>query len=238
MAVALIVAAGRGERLGAEAPKAFATLAGRPMVAWSIEALRGVPAIERIVVAVPPGYEAADAGSPALRDALGDATRVAGGAARSQSVARALAAAGAGPPDEPIVVHDAARPLVDAALVQRSLDALAAHGCDAVVAAARVTDTVKAADADGRVEGTLDRARLWAVQTPQVFRRGALETALSRGDDALAAATDDASLIEEAGGAVRVVESQRENLKVTTPIDLRVAELLLAARRNGEPSPD
>ncbi len=238
MAVALIVAAGRGERLGATAPKAFATLAGRPMVAWSLEALRAVPEVERIVVAVPPGYEAAGAGSAELRTALGDATRVAGGVARSHSVARALAGAGAGPPEQAIVVQDAARPLVDAALVARSLAALAAGGCDAVVAAARVTDTVKVAGEDGRVEATLDRARLWAVQTPQVFRRDALETALRRGDAALAAATDDASLVEEGGGTVRVVESERENLKVTTVIDLRVAELLLAARRAGEPSPD
>ncbi len=98
------------------------------------------------------------------------------------------------------------------------------------MAAARVTDTTKEAGPDGVVTRTLDRSRLWAVQTPQVFRRAALEAVLAQPDDVLAAATDDASLVEAAGGVVRVVEASRENLKVTTPVDLRVAELLLAER--------
>lgn len=223
MAVALIVAAGRGERLGTREPKAFATLAGRPMAAWSLDALLAVRAIRRIVVAVPPGYEARAAG------ALAGASVVAGGASRSHSVRNALAAAEGGE-DEPVVVHDAARPLLEPELVERALTALAREGCEAVVAAVRVTDTIKATGADGVVEGTLERSRLWSVQTPQVFRRAALAAALALGDEELSAATDDASLVERAGGEVRVVESERENLKVTTPIDLSVAELLLAAR--------
>ena len=234
MAVALIVAAGRGERLGSAEPKAFAGLAGRPMVAWSLDAMRDVAAVRRIVVAVPPGYEERGAGGDALSRELEGAALVAGGAARSHSVRNALAAAGEGEPGEAVVVHDAARPLLRSALVERALAALEAEACDAFVAAARVTDTIKSASGDGVVEATLDRSRLWAAQTPQVFRRAALETALARDDDALAAATDDASLIERAGGTVRVVESERENLKVTTTIDLRVAALLLAARREAE----
>ena len=93
-----------------------------------------------------------------------------------------------------------------------------------------MTDTTKEAGADGLVTRTLDRSRLWAVQTPQVFRRAALEAVLAQPDDVLAAATDDASLVEAAGGRVRLIEAPRENLKVTTPVDLRVAELLLARR--------
>lgn len=220
MAVALLVAAGRGERLGAEGPKAFVVLAGRPMLEWSLDALRLVPAVERIVVALPPGATPPEG-----------VVGVVGGAERSHSVRAALAAAGAGPDDEPIVVHDAARPLATPALFERALGALAAHACDAVVAAARVTDTVKRADGDDlRVAETLDRSTLWAVQTPQVFRRGALARALAQPDAVLAAATDDAGLVEQAGGRVHVVESPAGNLKVTTPMDLRLAELLLAER--------
>jgi 2-C-methyl-D-erythritol 4-phosphate cytidylyltransferase len=138
-------------------------------------------------------------------------------------VRNALAAAGDG---DPILVHDAARPLVTPDLVERCLEAIS--GADAVVAAARVTDTTKETGPDGIVTRTLERSRLWAVQTPQVFRRAALEAALAQPDEVLAAATDDASLVEAAGGRVRVVEAPRENLKVTTPVDLRVAELLLS----------
>jgi len=128
-------------------------------------------------------------------------------------------------------VHDAARPLVKPELFERALGALAAHDCDAVVAAARVTDTIKRADArDLRVAETLERSSLWAVQTPQVFRRGALARALAQPDALLAAATDDAGLVEQAGGRVHVVESPAGNLKVTTPTDLRLAELLLSER--------
>ena len=149
---------------------------------------------------------------------------VPGGAERSHSVRNALAASAG----DPVLVQDAARPLLSVELVERCLEALV-DGVDAVVAAARVTDTTKEAGADGVVTRTLDRSRLWAVQTPQVFRRAALEAALAQPDDVLAAATDDASLVEAAGGVVRVVEAPRENLKVTTPLDLRVAELLLGA---------
>jgi 2-C-methyl-D-erythritol 4-phosphate cytidylyltransferase len=139
-------------------------------------------------------------------------------------VRAALSVAGPGH----VVVHDAARPLVPPALFTAVLDAL--ESCDCAIAAARVTDTVKEAGADGAVVATLDRSRLWAVQTPQAFRREALEAALSVDAAVLAAATDDASLVERAGGTVRVVESSPANFKVTTPHDLQVAELLLAER--------
>ena len=212
MAVALLVAAGSGERLGASRPKAFVTLAGRPMLEWSVDALRAA-GLGEIVVALPPGEAAPDgcAGVP-------------GGRTRSESVRAALAAAGAGD----VVVHDAARPLVEPALFRDALAAL--EGADAAVAAAQVTDTVKEAGPDHRVTATLDRARLWAIQTPQAFRRTALERALDVGDDLLAQATDDAWLVERTGGSVVVVPSSPANFKVTTPHDLTVAELLLTSR--------
>jgi 2-C-methyl-D-erythritol 4-phosphate cytidylyltransferase len=217
MAVALIVAAGRGERLGFGRPKALITLAGRPMLEWSVAALRAVePPIERIVVALPAGeLDAAPPGTVA----------VAGGAVRSASVRAALEASGAG---DPVIVHDAARPLAGPRLFERALREISATGADAVVAAAPVPDTVKETR-DGVVTRTLDRSALWAIQTPQVFRRAALERALS--DEALLArATDDAWLIEQQGGTVQVVSAGQPNFKVTTPDDLRMAELLLGGR--------
>jgi 2-C-methyl-D-erythritol 4-phosphate cytidylyltransferase len=189
-------------------------LAGRPMLEWSIAALRQVADVEQIVVALPPGVEAPP-GTLGVR----------GGEHRSQSVRAALRAA----PGDPVIVHDAARPLLTPAIVQAALDELVAHGCDAVIAAAPVTDTIKEAR-DGAVTRTLERSSLWAVQTPQVFRREALERALDAPADVLAGATDDAWLVERTGGTVRVVAAPRENLKVTTPGDLRVAELALGAR--------
>jgi 2-C-methyl-D-erythritol 4-phosphate cytidylyltransferase len=215
MAVALLVAAGRGERLGTGGPKAFVMLGGRPMLQWSIDALSAVDEVDRIVVALPPGV-------PAPPGTVG----VPGGAARSQSVRAALRAAG---DTDVVVVHDAARPLVTPEIVRDCLDALAAHGCDAAIAAAPVTDTIKESRGQ-EVVRTLDRSCLWAIQTPQVFTRTALERALACADEDLAAATDDASLVESGGGTVRLVPASRDNMKVTTPLDLRVAELLLAER--------
>jgi 2-C-methyl-D-erythritol 4-phosphate cytidylyltransferase len=231
--VALIVAAGRGERLGADGPKALVPLAGSPLLQWSIDALRGVASIERIVVALPPGVSAPEG-------TIG----VPGGAVRSESVRLALAAAG---PGDPVLVHDAARPLLMPELAERTIAAVLAEGVDAAIAAAPVTDTIKRVGEDrekekGKEEGgrvrvrdatvveTLDRSALWAVQTPQVFRRAALDRALDVPDEVLAQATDDAWLVERAGGRVVVVEAPRENLKVTTQLDLALAELLIDRR--------
>lgn len=213
MAVALLVAAGRGERLGAGVAKALVPLAGRPMLQWSLDALRAVPAIEQVIVAMPPGTVAPDG-----------VAGVEGGQTRSESVARALRAAG---PGEPVLVHDAARPLVTPELIQRLLDGL--EDADAAIAAAPVADTIKRVSAERVVLETPPRAELWAVQTPQVFRRAALERALlSASEEVLATATDDAWLIEQTGGAVQIVPATPRNLKVTSPTDLRLAELLLA----------
>jgi 2-C-methyl-D-erythritol 4-phosphate cytidylyltransferase len=219
VAVALIVAAGRGERLGTGRPKALVTLCGRPMLDWSVAALQAVQAVERIVVALP-----AD-----LLDAVpAGATAVAGGAQRSHSVREALRACPAG---DPVIVHDAARPLATPQLFEQALGELERHDADAVIAAAPVTDTIKEVSDDGRtVIRTLDRGRLWAVQTPQVFRRSALEQALGAGEEALARATDDAWLVEQGGGVVRIVGADPGNLKITTREDLKVAELLLTER--------
>ncbi|MEA2387521.1 MAG: 2-C-methyl-D-erythritol 4-phosphate cytidylyltransferase [Thermoleophilaceae bacterium] len=163
---------------------------------------------DRVVVAVPPGHETGP-------------DRVTGGASRSESVRLALAAA---PEATVAVVHDAARPFVTRELVQACIAALG-EGVDGAVAAAPVSDTIKEVDGEGRVVRTLDRSRLWAIQTPQAFPADVLRRALDTGD--LAAATDDASLVEAMGGKIRVVEAPRENFKVTSRVDLLLAESLL-----------
>ncbi|HWH94531.1 MAG TPA: 2-C-methyl-D-erythritol 4-phosphate cytidylyltransferase [Baekduia sp.] len=214
-AVALVVAAGRGERLGSTGPKAFVMCGRRPMLEWSIDALKAVPEIGHIVVATPPGVEA-PAGT----------TGVFGGDERSHSVRAALHHTLAG---DPVLVHDAARPLVTPAIIRAVLDGLDGDA-DAAIAAARVADTIKREDGAATVVETLDRTDLWAIQTPQVFRRDVLERALAQPREILATATDDASLVEAMGGTVRLVECPRENFKVTTPDDLRLADLLLRSR--------
>jgi 2-C-methyl-D-erythritol 4-phosphate cytidylyltransferase len=221
MAVALIVAAGRGERLGSGGPKALVRVAGRPMLQWSIDALRQVQAVQAIVVALP---------ADRLDAAPAQTIAVAGGDTRSQSVSAALAAV-SDVQDELVIVHDAARALVRPELFAASLAELSQSGADAVVAAAAVSDTIKQVGDDGRaVVTTLDRSRLWAVQTPQVFRREALVRALSSSPELLAAATDDAWLVERQGGRVLVLPAPPENFKITTPLDLRLAEMLLSER--------
>ena len=207
--VGIVPAGGSGERLGADRPKAFVVCAGRPLIEWSLEVLDSV--CDRVIVAAPEGYDDAP-------------DRVRGGDSRSASVRNALAEA---PEATVAVVHDAARPLVTRELVERCLAALE-PGIDGAIAAVPMTDTVKEVAVDGRVLRTLDRSALWAIQTPQVFKADILRRALERDAAALAAATDDAWLVDDAGGVITVVESFPENLKVTREADLRIAEALLA----------
>jgi 2-C-methyl-D-erythritol 4-phosphate cytidylyltransferase len=214
----VIAAAGSGQRLGAGGPKAFVELAGKPLLEWSLEALRAADSISELIVAAPPGAESEVSELGALA--------VAGGEHRSESVARALELAG----EELVVVHDAARPLVTPGLVDAVVEELAAEEDAAgVIAAAPVADTIKEAADDGEVLRTVDRERLWAVQTPQAFRADDLRRALAD-PEAVAEATDDAWLVERSGGRVLIHGAPRENIKVTTPADLRIAELLLRER--------
>jgi 2-C-methyl-D-erythritol 4-phosphate cytidylyltransferase len=207
--VGIVPAGGSGERLGADRPKAFVVCAGRPLIEWSLDVLHSV--CDRVVAAVPSGHEA-------------EPDFVVGGESRSASVRRAVAAA---PEADVYVVHDAARPLVTRELVERCIDALE-PGIDGAIAAVPMTDTVKEVATDGRVLRTLDRSQLWAIQTPQVFKADILRRALERDAAALAAATDDAWLVDDAGGVITVVEAFPENIKVTRESDLRIVEALLA----------
>jgi 2-C-methyl-D-erythritol 4-phosphate cytidylyltransferase len=234
---AVIAAAGSGERLGAGGPKAFVPLAGRPLVEWSIVAMRAAAGVGSIVVACPPGH---------VHDLSGrDLAVVDGGATRAQSVANALVAVDT----ELVAIHDAARPLVTPELVEGVIATLAADPqADGAIAATPVTDTVKRAarglgtdsgahrapNQSFEVEETVDRGQLWAAQTPQVFRVEALRRALAADRAQLESATDEAMMVEAAGGRVLIHPASPENLKVTTPLDLRVAELLLASRDPAE----
>jgi 2-C-methyl-D-erythritol 4-phosphate cytidylyltransferase len=226
---AVIAAAGSGARLGAGGPKAFVPLAGRPLVEWSIAAFRAAAGVGSLIVACPPGH---------VHELGGDDLRVLdGGASRAESVANALAAVDT----ELVAVHDAARPLMTAALVEGVAATLCADAeADGAIAAVPVTDTVKRTrftfcpsqgqNVNLAIESTLDRGQLWAAQTPQVFRTEALRRALAAYPADAPSATDEAMLVEAAGGRVLVHPSTAENLKVTTQLDLRLAELLLAGR--------
>jgi 2-C-methyl-D-erythritol 4-phosphate cytidylyltransferase len=210
---AILAAAGSGERLGLDRPKAFASLTDRPLVAESLERLDGSEWIEGIVVAAPPEWE-----EPCIlvaeEVAAGKvAETVTGGASRSESVRAGLAEV----PEEAtvVVVHDAARPVVPEGLIERLITALG-DGWDAAIPVLPIADTVKRVEGEAVTE-TLAREGLVTVQTPQAFVASALRDALS-GD--VAGAPDCASLVEARGGRVRVVEGDPCLLKVTTPADL------------------
>jgi 2-C-methyl-D-erythritol 4-phosphate cytidylyltransferase len=224
-ATAVIAAAGSGERLGTGTVKALVEVGGRPLLAWSLRAF-AASSVGWAVIAVPQGREGEVAD---LARRAGDGIEievVTGGESRSESVAAAVESVAT----EVAVIHDAARPLVTAELIDAVVaDLLADEQRDCVVAAAPVTDTVKLVVRGSEVDRTLDRSSLWAAQTPQAFRTEALRRAL-RSTRLLAQATDDAMLLERLGGRVVVHTAPAENLKVTTPLDLRVAELLLAER--------
>jgi 2-C-methyl-D-erythritol 4-phosphate cytidylyltransferase len=214
---ALIAAAGSGERLGIDRPKAFAVLGGRPLLAESLDRLDRCPVVDAIVVAAPPGWEEP---SILLAEELACSKVVAcvsGGDSRAKSVAAALAEV----PEEALVVlvHDAARPFVEDDVVERVLRPLG-EGFDGAVPALPVPDTLKRVR-DGVVSETVDREGLVAAQTPQAFLAPVVRRAFG-GD--LSGATDCASLVERSGGRVSVVEGDPKLLKVTTPADLALAE--------------
>ncbi len=213
---AVLVAAGRGERLGGDRPKAFVRLGELPLLAEPLRRLDDCASIDAIVVVVPEGWE-----EPAilLAEELGTGkvtACVTGGETRAESVRAGVAEV----PDDAavILVHDAARPLVPAGIVSRLLEPLQ-EGFDGSVPALAVTDTVKRTSG-GVVAETLERSELVSVQTPQAFRATALRGALGRASDGLLQAPDCASLVEAAGGRIRVVDGDERLLKVTTPADL------------------
>src|SRR5213592_2365409 len=214
---AVLAAAGRGERLGSDRPKAFARLGDRPLLAESLERLEGSDWIDAIVIAAPPEWEEPSILVAEEIAATKVSSCVTGGESRSESVRHALAEV---PEDAAaVLVHDAARPLLSDTVIERVLAPLS-EGWDGVVPALPVSDTVKKVQRDQVVE-TLPRNELVAVQTPQAFVASMLRDALA-GD--VSTASDCASLVEARGGRVKVVEGDRRLVKVTGPEDLALVE--------------
>jgi 2-C-methyl-D-erythritol 4-phosphate cytidylyltransferase/2-C-methyl-D-erythritol 2,4-cyclodiphosphate synthase len=214
---AIIAAGGRGARFGDTRPKQTLLLAGRPILQRSVDAFLQSTLVADIVVALPPELAAdppeylAHAGKPL--------TIVEGGRRRQDSVALAFARVPSRA--DIVVIHDAARPLVTAALIERTVAAAAETG--AAIAAVRVSDTVKRAGPSGEIVGTLSRDEIFLAQTPQAFRVSVLRDALAVPQEG----TDEAALAEQAGHRVRLVEGDPRNLKITAPEDLAMAERLL-----------
>lgn len=220
---AVVPAAGSGERLAAGIPKAFCLVDGRTLLQRAVAGLLGSGVVDHVVVAVPASR--IDEADQLLNGDVraGQVTVVAGGPDRTGSVSLALAALPTG--SEFVLVHDAARALTPPALITRVVEALRA-GHDAVVPALRLHDTIKAVDANGVVLGTPERAGLRAVQTPQGFATDLLSRAYRAGAG-MAGFTDDASLVEHVGGQVQVVEGDPLAFKITTQLDLLLAETVV-----------
>jgi 2-C-methyl-D-erythritol 4-phosphate cytidylyltransferase len=218
---AVIVAAGRGERLGLDRPKAFAKLNGRPLLAESLERLEWSEWVDSIVVAAPPDWE-----EPVILLAeelsCGKVVSVVpGGESRAGSVRAALAEVSE--EADVTLVHDAARPVLPEEVIERVMTALG-EGWDGVVPGIPVADTVKRVDGETVVE-TVDREALVGVQTPQAFVASALRAAVAGSEEA----TDCAALVEARGGRIKVVQGDRRLLKITEPADLELVELWLTA---------
>ena len=224
---ALVPCAGVGARSGAPGPKQYEPIAGRPMVAQTLDALLDVPRLRATLVVLAPDDDRFEAVLPeAPRERLWVCRR--GGASRAATVARGLdelLERGADVQDW-VLVHDAARCLIRAAWVDRLIDACADDAVGGLLALP-LADTLKE-ERDGRVAATLPRQGKWIAQTPQMFRIGMLQRALAQAGDA---ATDEASAIEAIGLAPRLVEGDSANLKVTWPADFAIAEALIAAAR-------
>ncbi|HEV8702745.1 MAG TPA: 2-C-methyl-D-erythritol 4-phosphate cytidylyltransferase [Candidatus Polarisedimenticolia bacterium] len=224
---AILVAAGRGARMGADRPKAFLRLGGTTLLERALRAFTSHPGIGRVVVAVPDPGEAGRELGPSASGVL----LVRGGAERQDSVRLALEALRPSEADI-VLVHDAARPLVSRELIDAVIAAAREHG--AAVPVVAPAETIKRLAGDGHIEGTLPRETLRLAQTPQGFR-----TAWLREAHALAArdgfrGTDDAALVERSGIRPATVPGSPGNLKITTPLDLVLAETLLAGPASGE----
>jgi 2-C-methyl-D-erythritol 4-phosphate cytidylyltransferase len=217
----LVPAAGAGVRLGPGGPKALRELGGEPLLVHAVRRLCAAASIGQVVVSAPAGSLDAVRALLAFLEPVVPVVVVAGGASRQLSVAAALAAAD--PALDIVLVHDAARALAPPALIERVAAAVRA-GCPAVVPVLPVIDTIKQVDGAGRVLGTVDRAVLRAVQTPQGFRRDVLVAAHAAATDEH---TDDAGLAEKIGVTVHTVDGDEAALKITRPADLRLAELFL-----------
>lgn len=231
--LALIAAGGEGKRLGAIGPKALVRCGERTLLAWSLDGFVSAESFAHggrvIVAAHASDLDAFEVAVGPARDRGLAVVVCAGGSSRSHSVRNALLAAGDLGHYSAVLVHDAARPLAGPALIDACVLGVAGV-IDGLIPATPVTDTIKQTDSDGAVIGTLDRSTLWAVQTPQAFKPDVLARAFQVSDEQLASATDDASLVEAAGGRVKILPWLEPNPKVTTAADLELVTGLLTSR--------
>jgi 2-C-methyl-D-erythritol 4-phosphate cytidylyltransferase len=218
---AVLVAAGSGSRLGADVPKAFVTVGGRTLLEHAVQRFLAHQRVRDLVVVAPAAMTAAAA------ELVPRAAVVAGGRTRQDSVARGLAALA--PDVDTVLVHDVARAFAPSDLISRVLDGLGVRGADAAVPFVAVTDTLRQADDSGWLGPVVDREALGAVQTPQGFRRAALDRAHAQAaGDTTTSATDDAALVQAIGGRVAGVRGDPRAFKITLRLDLVLAEALLA----------
>jgi len=222
---AVLPAAGIGQRMGADVPKQYLEIHGRSLLEYSLGALLDCDAVACVALVLHP-QDAHASALPLLRDPR--VISAVGGAERSDSVLAGLNALSVEADDDDwVLVHDAARPCLQADDVQRLVDVVTGNG-EGGILAQPIVDTVKQATADGLVKATLDRSRLWRAQTPQMFRLGELREALTAAQAEELPVTDEASAMELAGHPVQLIEGPASNLKVTVPEDLALAAWYLA----------
>ncbi len=223
MTTAVIVAAGKSERMGGKIDKAFLTLGSKPVIAYSMMAFEACPDVDAIVLVVRKEQLIASRGVAQMFGCHKVTAIVAGGASRQASVSNGLAACD---PDTTIVcVHDGARPCIKPELISETIKGAKRHG--SAVAATRVTDTVKHVERGQIVTSTIDRAKVWTVQTPQTFKFDLLHRALKQAEADKTTFTDEASAVEHIGERVYLVPTEFPNIKITVTGDLTVAALLL-----------
>lgn len=223
MIFGIIVAAGKSERMGADVDKVFLSLGTRPVLAYSLLAFEQCPLIDGVIVVARKDRVDSARGLVQMFGFSKVRKVVAGGATRQASVMSGLAELG---DDVKIVaIHDGARPCVTSALIEETIRSAKKHGSG--VAAVKVTDTIKEVDRGTLVSRTVDRSKLWAVQTPQTFRTDWIKKAYKHTGKKKQDVTDDASAVEMVGEAVHLVPASRSNIKITTPEDLFLAAMIL-----------
>lgn len=228
MIVAVVPAGGTGKRMGADTPKQFLMLDGVPMMLHSLRVFERVAGVAEVVLVVPKEEQGRALTEVVERYGLRKVLKVVpGGSTRQESVQHGLNAVDE--EAEIVVVHDAVRPFITEELIERSIEAARKHG--GAIVAVPMKDTPKQAGPDGLIQKTLDRAGLWLAQTPQTFRRALVVEAYRKASMAHVHATDDAALAERLGLPVAIVEGSWENIKITTPEDMVLAEAILAARK-------
>lgn len=227
--IAIVPAAGTGERMGIDRKKPYLLLNQRPLLYYTLTALASIPSIAQIIVAVAPGDERFCQQQVLEKFHFNKSIQlIPGGSSRQESVRRLLERV----PDDAqlVLIHDGARPLITPELLEQAI--AETRVWKATVLAVPVKDTIKSANDTLQIEKTISREQLWAIQTPQTFERSVIQEAHQRASQEGFIGTDDAALVERMGVRVKIVMGSYDNIKITTPEDLIVAEALLKSRKN------